>query len=522
MTIPAAVADAAAAWPNGFWLGRPGEEITFGELAERVEVTARALAALGVERGSRVGLFMGNRALWLEIEYAVTSLGAVLVPLNTMLTAPEVINLLNHSQVSTLVWADTVVGRNTIDKLEQVLRSVRVERLVGVGDGPWPTDVRTWDSVLEAADTIDPDDVARQVAAVRPDDVALVIYTSGTTGAPKGVMQTHRAIVTAGRRFARHLELEPEDRSIFWAPLYWIYGCWLQAMIPLAAGSGTLLEERFNASAILDRMRREGCTHLSGIAAQQEQLVDELAGETMPQIRIIGFGGTTSSPEFPNRLVAAFPKARLMAGYGLSESGTSAYTPLGAPLEDVSTTVGRIHEGGAAKVVAIEDPTVTVPHGTVGELLIRTDCLTVGYLDDPAATEKAFVDGWLRTGDLARMDDREYITILGRNQDSYKRSGATVYTIDAETVLVSHPDVQTAAVVGVSDELVGQVGVAYVELSPGAAVTDEDLIAYCTGRLASYKVPSKVVVVEELPRTPSGKVRKNQLKDAYTASGASA
>ncbi len=224
-----------------------------------------------------------------------------------------------------------------------------------------------------------------------------------------------------------------------------------------------------------------------GVAAQQEQLVDELAGDTMPQVRIIGFGGTTSSPEFPHRLVAAFPEARLMAGYGLSESGTSAYTPLGATLEDVSTTVGRIHEGGGAKVVDIGDPMETVPHGTVGELLIRTDCMTVGYLDDPEATDKAFIDGWLRTGDLARMDDREYITILGRNQDSYKRSGATVYTIDAENVLVSHPAVQTAAVIGVADVGVGQVGIAYVELVAGASATGDELIAHCAGRLAATR-----------------------------------
>lgn len=129
----------------------------------------------------------------------------------------------------------------------------------------------------------------------------------------------------------------------------------------------------------------------------------------------------------------------------------------------------------------------TVPHGTVGELLIRTDCMTVGYLDDPEATDKAFIDGWLRTGDLARMDDREYITILGRNQDSYKRSGATVYTIDAENVLVSHPAVQTAAVIGVADVGVGQVGIAYVELVAGASATGDELIAHCAGRLAATR-----------------------------------
>lgn len=516
VTIPALLAQAASTWSGGFWLRDRREEITFGQLAERVEATARTLLAAGVERGSRVGLFMGNRALWLEIEYAVTSLGAVLVPLNTMLTAPELVNLLKHSRVSTLIWADTVVGHGTVKKLEEVLDSVRIETIVGVGEGPWPAGARTWDAMVADARSVDSSEVVRRVEAVDGDDVALVIYTSGTTGAPKGVMQTHRAVVNAGRRFASHLELRPDDRSIFWAPLYWIYGCWLQGMVPLAAGSGVLLEERFNAPEVLDRMQREGCTHLWGIAAQQEQLVDQLDGATMPQVRIIGFGGTTSSPEFPTRLVAAFPSARLMAGYGLSESGTSAYTPLGAPLEDVATTVGRIHEGGEAKVVDLGDPTIEVPRGVVGELLIRTDCLTVGYLDDPEATERAFVDGWLRTGDLARMDERSYLTILGRNQDSYKRSGATVYTIDAENVLASHPDVHLVAVVGVKNPDYGEVGVAFVELTPGASTSGDQLIAYCAGRLAGYKVPSEVVVVSKMPSTPSGKIRKNQLKDGYS------
>lgn len=518
VTIPAAVALATRTWPDGLWLASREESVTFAELGARVDVAAKALISLGVGHGSRVGLFMGNRSLWLELEYAIASIGAVVVPLNTMLTAPELANLIDHARVSTLVWADEVVGRDTTGTLEQVLRATSVERLVGVGKGPWPDDTRTWDRAVEDAASVDDALLADRVAAVTALDVALVIYTSGTTGAPKGVMQSHGSVVAAGRRFAEHLGLGPHDRSIFWAPLYWIYGCWMLGMVPLAAGSAALLEERFRAPEVLDRMRKENCTHLWGIAAQQEQLVDELAGETMSSVRIIGFGGTTNSPDFPTRLIAAFPEARLMAGYGLSESTAAAYTPLGAPLDDVATTVGRIHEGGQAKIVDIHDPSIEVERGVVGELLVKTDSMMVGYLDDPVATAAAFHDGWLRTGDLARMDERDYLTILGRNQDSYKRSGATVYTIDAENVLTSHPAVLTAAVVGVEDRAVGQIGVGFVELVGGAEVTGEELIAYCAGRLAAYKVPTAVKIVGALPTTASGKVRKQSLKDDYARS----
>jgi acyl-CoA synthetase (AMP-forming)/AMP-acid ligase II len=178
-------------------------------------------------------------------------------------------------------------------------------------------------------------------------------------------------------------------------------------------------------------------------------------------------------------------------------------------VEDIATTVGRIHDGGEVKVVGEDDQ--PLPAGTTGELCLRSDCVMQGYLDDPKATERALRGGWLHTGDLAVIDERGYIRILGRNQDAYKRGGATVYTLDIETVLAEHPDVEAAAVVGVPDALLGQVGMAFVvpvsERTPDAG----ELIAFCRERLASYKVPADVRLVSELPRTASGKVRKFEL-----------
>ncbi|WP_169914536.1 class I adenylate-forming enzyme family protein [Rhodococcoides yunnanense] len=518
-TIPSVVAAAADRWPDGFWLGFQDDVVTFGELNRRVETIARGLSAHGIGRGSRVALHMGNRSLWLEIQYAVTSLGAWLVPLNTMLTPSELTNLIEHARVDALIWAGEVVGHDTIGNLREVLGGTSPELLIGVGAGDWPEGVHSWESIVDAAETVEPAFVRAQAASVTGDDVALVIYTSGTTGNPKGVLQTHRSIVTAGRRWAEHLTLGPEDRSIFSGPLYWIHGCWHQAMVPLCAGSGLLLEERFNVATILTRIDRDGCTHLQGIPAQYEMLLAGLATTPadLSRLRIVQIGGTTFSPTLPDRIRAVAPDAQLLGGYGLSEAGSAAYTPLGAPMEDVSTTIGTIHPGGEARIVDAEDLKTELEPGNIGEFLIKTDCTTIGYLDDPAATEKAFVDGWLRTGDLAKMDERGYITIVGRNQDAYKRSGVTIYTIDAETTLASHDDVEGVAVVGVTDETLGQIGIAFVVVHPGAGVTEQDLRDFCAERLARYKVPAEIHLLDQLPSTSTGKIRKYELKRRFEA-----
>lgn len=517
-TIPALLEDAVARWPDGFWLEFGGESISFMQLRTRVDRTARALAALEVGAGSRVGLFMGNRPLWLEVEYAVTSLGAWLVPLNTMLSTPELVNAIRHSGMDTLIWAGEVVGHETHATLSDVLAEVTPSRVMGVGGGDWPAGVRDWHDAIAAGESTPVADVRAAAAAVRPDDVALVIYTSGTTGRPKGVLQTHRALTAAIERFARHLGLRPGDRSFFAAPLYWIHGCWHQALMPLWAGSGIVLETRFDPVRALERLSTD-CTHLQGVPPQYEQILGhpDSAAYDISGLRVIQVGGTTFSETLPERLRDRAPHATMTAAYGLSEAGVVAYTPQGASLQDIARTVGRIHEGGEARIVDADDDTVVLGPGEVGELLLRSDCVTIGNLDDEEATARTLAGGWLHTGDLARMDERGYITIVGRKLDAYKRAGATVYTADAEAVLASHPDVAAAAVVGVPHPSLGEVGAAFVVLSPGAQVGADELLAFASTRLARYKIPEAVHFVPALPTTASGKVQKHRLREAALA-----
>ena len=526
LTVPGLVSAAARQWPDGLWLDVEGRPTTFGELARRVEEAARGLHACGVGPGSRVALHLGNRLEWFVTQYAVAALGAWLVPLNTMLTVPELANVLGHARPDTLVWAGEVLGHDTSARLRELLATgAAPERIIGLDDASWPAGVDTWDEVLACGATVDPEVVRSLASAVTPEDIAMIIYTSGTTGVPKGVLQTHRSLVISMRRYAGRLGLGPRDRSIFTSPLFWIHGCWHQSLVPLVAGSAIVLERRFSPGPVLRRLTEAGCTHLQGVPFQYEALLGhpDSARFDLSGLRVIQIGGSTFSPTLPARLRQRAPGAELLAAYGLSEAGQAAYTPRGASLEDVATTVGTVHAGGEARIVDPADRSVTLGPGEAGELLLRCDCVMHGYLDAPEATAEALAGGWLHTGDLARLDERGYLTILGRNQDVYKRAGATVYTAEAEAVLNEHRGVELAAVVGIPDDEFGQVGIAFVVPSEAAltqgALTQAGLLEHLTARLARYKLPAEIRFVPQLPMTPSGKVKKYELAKSALRSG---
>jgi acyl-CoA synthetase (AMP-forming)/AMP-acid ligase II len=348
--------------------------------------------------------------------------------------------------------------------------------------------------------------------------VALVIYTSGTTGQPKGVLQTHGSVNAAISRFAARLGLGPGDRSIFASPLFWIHGCWHQALVPLHCGSGLVLDTRFDAARFLQTVVADRCTHLQGVPTQYEMILNhpESATYDLTGIRVAQIGGSTFHPSLLDRLRERAPNASFLAAYGLTEAGVVTSTAPDDSFKDIATTVGRMHPGGDA-IVVDEDNDVPIEAGRVGELCLRSDCVMKGYLDDAEASSRALRGGWLHTGDLAVMEERGLIRILGRNQDAYKRGGITVYAADIETVLCEHPDVAAAAVVGVADRILGQVGVAFIVPAVGTTPDLEEVLSSVKGRLASYQVPKEIRVLDEFPRTGSGKIRKFELRASYEA-----
>jgi fatty-acyl-CoA synthase len=520
-TIPALVATAVERFAARPWMHFEGETKTYADLGSDVDRIAAALAAAGLIKGETAGIFLGNGFEWLELEYAVASLGACLVPLNTWFRSRELEHIFEQSGVEVLIWDSEILGQDTTALLHELLpelgqgapgewRSERFPRLrtvVGRGEGPWPAGVTTWDALLAGAAA----DFAP--AEVAPADPALVIFTSGTTGTPKGAVLSHRAVVGHMREWTAHLGLGAEDCSIMASPLFWTFGCTMNAAVPLFVGSSISLLERFVARPFLEAMLDHGVTHLQGVPTQYELALAE-AGEDddLSGIRIIQLGGSASAEDLAVRLLGRAPDAKIISAYGLTEAvAVSTWTDPDDELRDAMTTVGHVSpdlEG------VLRDPAdgSAVADGQIGELWLRGPAVMSGYIGGEPGVD---AEGWFHTGDLMSADERGYLSIVGRSVDAFKRGGMNVYPAETELLLMEHSGVRMAAIIGVPDERLGEVGVAYVVAAERGSPAAEELIEWCGGRLARYKVPAQVRFVDELPLTLTGKVKKYELKELW-------
>jgi len=529
-TIPAVLSQAGRRFAQAPWMAFKGEVQTFSDLTRNVAVIINGLEELGISRGDRVGLFLANTFEWLQIEYAVTSLGAALVPLNTALRTRELEHIVGTSEMSLLIWGGTVVGHDTRPLLESLVPEIseagvgawrsrsfpKLHQVVGVGTGKWPQGVTPWAEVLQSGKA--PDNDERTFGPdVISDDVALIMFTSGTTGVPKGALITHGGIVDHLAHWVSHLGLGMGDRSILASPLFWTFGCTMNALVPLLAGSMIILDDQFDPARFLEALVAYECTHLQGVPTHYEMALahPNADGADLSNVRRVQIGGSSGIDDLVHRIRQRMPNAELVSSYGLTEAViVSTWTDLGDALEDVIATVGH---AAPDNDIELRDPTTgrVVEAGEVGALWIRGPNVTKGYLGNPEATQASIVDGWLNTGDLARADDRGYLSIVGRRIDAYKRGGANVYPAEIEIVLNEHDDVAGVAVIGVPDSIQGEVGLAFVVRQPGRALSEGDLLSYCRSQLASYKVPAFVEFVDALPLTPTGKIQKFILRDQW-------
>jgi fatty-acyl-CoA synthase len=532
-TIPNVLDEAARRFGAAPWMAFGGQVHTFKEMHERVERIAAGLIAAGLDGDDGVAVFMANRFEWLQTQFAASTVGARLIPLNTWFRTRELTHILASSRTRLLVWDSTILGKQTLSLLTELLPEVASDeprrwhcdrfpdlaQVVGIGDGPWPKGVIAWDAFLAEGDGVAGSEVQARAATVAPGDTALVVYTSGTTGQPKGAMLTHSGIADHMRVWAQTLGMSDRDRSVLGSPLFWIFGCTLNAMVPILSGSMLILEERFDAGRFLTAFERYGATHLQGVPDQYELLLGHPDADRrdLSTLRVVQLGGSKMSRTLPDRIRERAPDAQMNASYGLTEGvGVNTWTEFDDPFELLSTSIGH----AAPDVeLSLRDPDTLEPvePGQVGEIWLRGAHITKGYFGDRAATAAAFVDGFFRTGDLAVEDQRGYLSIAGRQSHTYKRGGMNVYPAETELMLLEHPAVADVAVIGVPDERLGQVGAAFVVLEEEADLTEEELLAWCDGRLARYKLPAYVRFTDEMPRTVTGKVQKFELTRAWTA-----
>jgi fatty-acyl-CoA synthase len=507
-----------------------GRRRTFAEVAAGVDQVARGLIALGVRPGDTVGLWMLNRPEWIETAFAVMQIGAVLVPINTRLRTEDVAYIVEQSDSSTLILAER---SGPVDYLAMVRELVpldgaasrlpKLRRLVVLGDQPRPATV-PWTELLERASTVGEAALAARAEAVDPEALAFLMYTSGTTGFPKGVMHSHRIIRNVTDRAFR-LAITEHDVVMMYLPLFHLFAFSEGMLTSMVTGARQVLTESFDAAESLELITRERATVLHGFDTHYKELAEAHARQPrdVSSVRTgIFAAGMSSSVPIARRARALF--GPLVSGYGMSEFGVGVTIgSLDSTEEQSCEASGYPAPGYEIRVV---DPATGrgQPAGRPGEILVRGYTLMRGYYNKPEATAAAIdAEGWMHTGDMGVLRADGHLRFMGRYKDMLKIGGENVDPMEVEAYLMGHPAIDLAAVVGYPDARLSEVGVAFVRCEPGHRVTAAEVLAYCRGRIASFKIPRHVLFVDEFPMTSSGKIQKVKLREAaLTALGPAA
>ncbi|MCR9097102.1 MAG: FadD3 family acyl-CoA ligase [bacterium] len=516
MTIPSTLARAARMWPDVSALEDDGKTFTFTELEAAAQEACRAFIASGVERGDRVAIWAPNGWRWEIAALGLQSAGAVLVTLNTRFKASEAAYVLEKSGAKLLFTVGDFLGMNYADAIaSQDLPDLEGTILIeGESSHAAP-----WEDFLARGVSVEPGAARERADSVEPDDLSDFIFTSGTTGNPKAVTTAHGQNLKVFDVWGRSVGLSPGDRYLIVMPFFHSFGYksgWLACIIH---GATAMPEAVFDVEPALARIERDKVTVMPGTPTIYQSLLtfpDRDKYDTS-SLRLAVTGGAAVPVELVRQMRSELGFREVITAYGLTESsGTVTACRLGDDDETIATTCGRPIPDTETKIV---DPDgKEVPAGEPGEIWTRGYHVMKGYWNDPAETAKAIdADGWLHTGDIGVMDERGYLRITDRIKDMFIMGGFNVYPAEVENLLFQHEGIAAAAVIGVPDDRMGEVGMAFVVPTPGTTLDAEALVAWSRDNMANYKVPRFFEVVDELPANASGKVLKNDLRDRAKA-----
>lgn len=491
-----------------------GRRWTYAELAAEVDALALGLLDLGIAKGERVGIWAPNCGEWTLVQYATARIGAVLVTVNPAYRSHELEYVLRQSGIRLLVAAERFKTSDYAAMIEEVRPSCPELQFTALLGGP------LWTSLLERGRRGDPAELARAQAALSPDDPINIQYTSGTTGFPKGATLSHHNILNNGFFVGELCHYTEQDRVCVPVPFYHCFGMVMGALACTSHGAAMVIPApSFDPAATLAAVEAESCTSLYGVPTMFiAELADPgFASYDLSSLRTGIMAGSPCPVEVMREVIDRMGMAEVSICYGMTEtSPVSTQTRADDSVERRVSTVGRVGPHLEVKVV---DPQSgrTVPRGEPGELCTRGYSVMLGYWAEPERTAEA-VDAarWMHTGDLAVMDDEGYLSITGRIKDMVIRGGENVYPREIEEFLHSHPDVLDVQVIGVPDAKYGEELMAWVRMREGAGepLTAAAVRAYCDGRLAHFKIPRYVHVVEEFPMTVTGKIRKVEMREA--------
>ncbi|KHS46057.1 FadD3 family acyl-CoA ligase [Novosphingobium subterraneum] len=500
-TIPHAAQAAARTWPDAPAVLENGEVWSFAELWQRSRAAASALLGRGIGAGDRVAIWAPNSREWIVAAIAVMSCGAAVVTLNTRLKGREAGDILRRTNAKLLFTVEGFLG---ID-----YRALIADEDLPALEG---TLLLEHDLVQGGKGADDPA-VDGALVGIDADTVSDILFTSGTTGSPKGVLMTYGRVLPQAAVWCQNTGLREGDRYLIANPFFHSFGMKVGWVACILSGAVAVPMPQFDVGQAIELIERERITFMPGPPTIFQMLLAELDKRKWDCSSLRG--GTTGAASVPPALVERIREdlgmVDLITAYGMTECVNITTCVPGDDAETIARTCGKAFPGNEVRIADAQGN--EVPRGQTGEVQVRGQGVMLGYLDNAQATAETIdADGWLHTGDVGTMDERGYVRITDRMKDLYISGGFNVYPAEVEKLLAEHPAIGMAAVVGVPDERLGEVGRAFVVLRPGATASEAELIAWSRENMANYKVPRSFVLVEDLPRNAAGKVLKTELR----------
>lgn len=488
------------------------QQTTYAELDAAVTKFASGLEKLGVKQGDHIALLLGNSPHFIISLYGAMRLGATVIPVNPIYTADEIGYILKNGDVKIVVGLDLLLPG--VEKIHQQLTSI--EKFIVCESGQVKesdldvTKLSVHPKLKPFAEVIDSGDLGFKGPETDENDTAVILYTSGTTGRPKGAMLTHRNLFSNAKDVGEYLRMNKDDKVITTLPMFHVFCLTVALNAPLMNGATLLLVPKFSPAEIFRIGQKFEPTVFAGVPTMYNFIQQHPEGnpQDLKSLRLCISGGAS----MPVALLKDFEKkfnVRISEGYGLSEaSPVTCFNPLDRPRK--AGSIGMSIVNVENKVV--DELGEEVPVGQVGELIVQGPNVMKGYYKMPEETAATIRDGWLYTGDLAKVDEEGYFYIVDRKKDLILVGGYNVYPREVEEVLYSHPDVLEAAVLGVPDSNFGESVRSYV-VSKNPDLTEKELLEFCKEHMAKYKIPSSIEFLEELPKNTTGKILRRALKD---------
>jgi fatty-acyl-CoA synthase len=502
-----------------------GRRWSFADIAASVDRVAKGLVNLGVAPGERVALWMVNRPEWIDAMFAITKVGAVLVPVNTRFRTDDVAYVVGQSGATTLVIAARSGPVGYLDMVRGLAPSLapgearcpRLQRVIVLDAEDEPGTVG-WQAMVAGGAGVSDGELRARAAGVDPDATAFLMYTSGTTGFPKGVMHGHYIIRNVVDRVNR-MAITPADTILMYLPLFHLFGFGEGPLVSMVSGARQVLTETFDPEESLALLEQERATVLHGFDTHFKELMEAQARAPRDCSSVrTGILATGMSSSVPIARAARKVFGPLASGYGMSEFGAGATLSFLDSTEEQCTEASGYPAPGYEVRVIDPDTGADQPAGVPGEIVVRGYMLMQGYHDKPEETARAIdARGWMHTGDMGILRADGHLRFMGRYKDMLKIGGENVDPMEVEAFLMAHPAVNLAAVVGLPDARLSEVPVAFVRREPGLALTEAEVIELCRGRIASFKIPRHVIFLDEFPMTGSGKIQKVKLREQARA-----